>query len=61
MNLKRLGALLLFLLGILIALQNFYIAFFEAQAWKLRLYYFLLGLAVLFLSGGARYMWKKLK
>jgi len=60
MNYKRSAALLLFVLGIIIAAENF-VMIFKISEWKLKLYYFLLTLAVLFLSAGAWYVWRKEK
>ncbi|NPA43533.1 MAG: hypothetical protein GXO27_05865 [Chlorobi bacterium] len=59
MNLRRIGAALLFVLGLAVTLQNLYIALFAAREWKFRLYYLLLAAATAFFTAGARYVWKK--
>jgi len=60
MNYKRLAALLMFVFGIIIAAENFYLMI-QVSGWKLKMYYGLLTLAVLFLSLGALYVWRKEK
>jgi len=60
MNYKRLAALLMFVLGLIIAAENFYLMI-QVSGWKLKMYYGLLTLAVLFLSLGALYVWRKEK
>ncbi len=60
MNWKRIGVLALFVFGIIVAMQNFYHVYL-VKDWRLKLYYFLLAVVILFLSSGAFYVWKKEK
>jgi sterol desaturase/sphingolipid hydroxylase (fatty acid hydroxylase superfamily) len=61
MNWRKIGAFILFVLGLAVALQNFYTGTAAGLSVAQRLYYFVLGLAVMFLSAGAFYVWKKEK
>jgi len=60
MNYKRLAALFMFVFGIIIAAENFYLMI-QVSGRKLQMYYGLLTLAALFLSLGALYVWRKEK
>ncbi len=61
MNWRKLGSLALFVLGTIVAFQNFFRVFAPGLSFVQRSYYFILGLAILFLSAGAFYVYRKEK
>ncbi len=61
MNIRKIGALTLTLAGTYVAFQNFFFAFTGGLKPVQRMYYVVLGIAVLFLSAGAFYVFKKEK
>jgi sterol desaturase/sphingolipid hydroxylase (fatty acid hydroxylase superfamily) len=61
MNWRSIWSFLAMILGVAVALQNFINAFRPSLTFAQRFYYFLLGVAIIFLTAGAWYVWRKEK